>query len=51
MGNKCVRKKFSIALVHLKDGGPGAKFIVSQVVSRSGDAIRKSREAEGKEVS
>lgn len=51
MGNKCIRKRLSAALLHLKDGGPGAKFIVSQVVSRSDNAIRKSREAEGKEVS
>lgn len=51
MGKKCVRKRLSTALLQLKDGGPGAKLIVSQVVSRSENAIRKSREAEGKEVS
>lgn len=51
MGKKCVRKRLSTALLQLKYGGPGAKFIVSQVVSRSEHAIRKSREAEGKEVS
>lgn len=49
MGKKCLRKRLSTALLQLKDGGFVAKFI-SQVVSRSENTIRKSREAEGKEV-